>query len=140
MAAFSFSNGYPRAIGFAAGPVEIRQSEGWPTGSNHTWYVLTHLGPAYKLAPGANQAFTVSVSNVQGAAWRIPIIYTGIGTRFDWWVDHAKEALGRPLGGAAWSTNTPEMVGFSNQAVQRTGASRFAQETNRTLSAAGSRR
>jgi len=33
-----------------------------------------------------------------------------------------------------------EVIELHNKAIQRTGASRFAQETNRTSSAAGSRR
>lgn len=116
---FQFTNGLTRDIGFAAGPIEVKSSGGWPHGSNHTVYVLTHLGPAYKVSSGGAQAFTVPVSNMEEATWKVPIVYARVGSRLDSWVDRVKAVLGRPVGGVAWGTNTPEMVGLS-KVVQST--------------------
>ena len=139
-AQFELTNCFTRDIGFSAGPLEIRGSNGWPRGSNYTWYLLTHLGAAYKLGPGVKQSFVVSLSNADRVTWRIPIVYARVGSRLDSWIDRGKAAIGKPVGGAVWKTNTAEMFGLSNEAVQRTGASRVAQETNQISSAAGSRR
>lgn len=119
-ALFGITNGSTRDIGFSAGPIEIRGSDGWPNESNHMGYLLTHLGPAYKVSSGEAQAFTVPVSNVEGAAWRVPIVYAKLGSQLDSWVDRVRVVLGRPVGGVAWETNTPEMIGLSNQVVQPT--------------------
>src|SRR4051812_19771798 len=119
-ALFQFTNGLTRDIGFSAGPIEVKSSEGWPHGSNHTVYVLTHLGPAYKVPSGRAETFTVPVSDVEEATWRAPIVYARVGSRLDSWVDRVKGVLGRPVGGVAWGTNTPEMVGLSNQVMQPT--------------------
>ncbi len=113
-ALFQFTNGLSRDIGFSAGPIEILGSDGWPHGSNHTVYVLTHLGPAYRVSVGGAQVFTVPVSGLQGVTWRAPIVYAKVGSRLDSWVDKIKGVLGLPVGGVACGTNTPEMVGLSN--------------------------
>jgi len=123
-AQFELACGFARDIGFSAGPVELRGSKGWPEGSNHTWYVLTHLGPAYNVGPGRKQSFLVSLSNVDGATWRAPMVYAELGSRLDLWVDRVRAALGKPLVCVALMTNTPDMVGVSTQTVRVTDAGR----------------
>jgi len=133
MAQFTLSNGMKRDVGFGAANVQTRQPEGWPKG-----WILTN-GPCYKVGPGKTQRFTVPLRNVESAVWRVPVVYA-VGGRLDSFMYEAKSWLGLPHVATPYCTNTPEMIGLSNKTVQRTVASRSAQETNRASSAAGSRR
>lgn len=118
-ALFQLTNGLGRDIGFAAGPIEMQGSEGWPKGSNHTIYVGTHLGPAYKVRAGQTQCFSVSLTNLNSTmVWRVPIVYAKIASPMDALVDSIKVVLKRPVGGVAWSTYTPPVLGLSNQPAQ----------------------
>jgi hypothetical protein len=120
-ALFQLTNGMVHNIGFSAGPIELQGSEGWPKGSNHTVYVATHLGPAYKVGAGQTQCFSVSITNVNASiVWRVPVVYANIGSRLDAWLDKVKVVLKRPVAGVAWWTYTPEIVGLSNQPMQPT--------------------
>ena len=134
MAQFTFSNGSLRHIGFGAANVQVRQANGWPQG-----WMLTN-GPCYSVPPGMTQSFTVLLPNVEGAVWRVPIVYARVGTKLDSWIDQAKSVLGLPNVARPWYTNTLEMLGLSNESVQPTEASRSADARNRTPVAAGSRR
>jgi hypothetical protein len=109
LAQFTFSNGYSRHIGFAAANVQIRQANGWP----QSW-ILTN-GPAYDVGPGTTQKFSVLLPDVEGAVWRVPIIYHKVGTKLDSWIYQAKSIAGWPHVSRPSSTNTAVMVGLSNK-------------------------
>jgi hypothetical protein len=134
LAQFTFSNGSSRHIGFAAANVQIRQANGWP----QTW-TLTN-GPAYDVGPGMTQRFAVPLLDVEGAVWRVPVIYDRVGTKLDSLVYQARSIVGWPHVSRPSSTNTAEMIGLSNETVQRKGASRSAGDSNLTSSAADSHR
>lgn len=120
-ALFQLTNGLGRDIGFAAGPIEVQGSKGWPKGSNHTIYVGTHLGPAYKVRAGQTQCFSVCLTNVNSIMeWRAPVVYAKIASPMDRLLDSIKVVLKRPVGGVAWWTYTPPLVGLSNQPAQLT--------------------
>jgi hypothetical protein len=104
---FSFSNGIKRDLGFAAGNVQIRDSNGWPT-----HWTLTN-GPAYEVPAGATQLFVVSHPPAGDTYWRVPIIYARTPSRFASLLDNAKSWLGMPHVSKPFCTNTPEMHGLN---------------------------
>jgi hypothetical protein len=106
-ALFSFSNGIKRDLGFAAGNVQIRDSNGWPTD-----WILTN-GPAYEVPAGATQLFVVSHPPTGDTYWRVPIIYARTPSRFGSLLDDAKCWVGMPNVSKPLCTNTPEMHGLN---------------------------
>ena len=136
-AQFTFSNGFPRGIEVAAGAVQVRRPKGWPKVS-----VYGHpAGPVFTVTPNGAQIFAIPLPKVDGVVWRVPLNYEEADTTLELWTRRVKAALGRAGSGKPWLvTNTPEMVGVSDQTVERTGASRRVQETNQPSEAAGSRR
>jgi len=102
-ALFGFSNGIKRDLGFGAGNIQIRDSNGWPT----NWIVIN--GPAYEVPAGATQIFVVSHPPTGDTFWRVPIIYARTESRFALLLDW----LGMPHVSKPFCTNTPEMHGLN---------------------------
>ncbi len=134
VAQFTFSNGYSWHMGFAAAKVQVRQANGWP----QSW-ILTN-GPAYDVAPGMTQNFAVVLPDVEGAAWRVPIIYDKIGTKFDSWVYQAKSIVGLPHVSEPFSTNTAVMVGLSDPQGGANGKQPLSSDRNSSSAPAASGR
>ena len=157
LAQFKVANAFSRRVRFGAGLVQIRQPGGWPN-----WMQVTNNWSA--VAAGGTQVFAVPVPTLEGAIWRVPIIYqeaTSMAEDLRQLVKHTAYAIatwrwGHPtyrfVGGQASSfIDGPEMVGTSNSLVQQAAAGRpdpdpnrifrvLTWKTNRPPSAAGSRR
>lgn len=134
---FAVSNafGYPLVVSAAA--PQIRRSNRWSQVSLYGY----PGNPVFRVAPHSAQTFAVTLSNVDGAAWRVPLAYDKIKTRTECWSEDIKMALRLPVpANPVVFTNSPEIFGLSDYTVQRTGASHRVEETNPTSSVAGSRR
>jgi hypothetical protein len=150
LARFSVHNTFRRRVRFGVGEVQLYQTNGWPNA------MRVAGGAAWLSATaGAERVFSVPVPAIEGANWRVPIIYqedlsfiANVRFRIDlliWGI--ARWRPGRPAPfrhGDGFHRSLyaygPEMSALSSLPVDLTGANRSGQQTNRPPDADGLRR
>jgi hypothetical protein len=150
LAQFSVANHFPRRVSFGVCEVQLCQTNAWPG-----WMRDAGAGAWLALAAGREHAFSVPIPQVEGAKWRVPIMYRedlsfidGIRFRIDlfaWGI--ARWRPGKPVpvrNGVSFHrslfTYGPEMLGMSNPQGGANGRQPFSSEANSTLGPAASRR
>jgi hypothetical protein len=67
---FNVANSFSRRVRFGVEEVQIRQTNGWPStgrvAGGADWLTV---------AAGANRVFSVPAPSLEGATWRVPLIY-----------------------------------------------------------------
>ncbi len=152
-AQFTASNAFGYKLICSTAAPQIRLTNGWSPGGHggnpgneNGWSPGSHYGypgnAVFTVAPHGANTFAVVLSNMDGAVWRVPLAYDEVlqpGIKH--WLRPLAELFRLPVAETRGGyTTTPEIVGLSNYSVERTGASRLGQETDRTSGAAGSRR
>ena len=150
LAQFSVANRFSRRVRFGVCDVQVRQTNGWP---NSIWAT----GGAVWLAvsAGGERAFSVPAPALRVANWRVPLMYQEDLSFMDnvrfhldllaWGIPRWRPGKPVPVRHGDRFHRTlfaygPEMLGLSNPSVQRTEASRSADQTNPLPGAAGFRR
>ncbi len=138
---FDVANAYRRRVRFGVGDVQIRQTNRWPSSVRVSANWLS-------VAAGSHRVFSVPAPPVEGAAWRVPLIYQVEPPTFDrvrnqitdWALFIARWRPGRTValyrGIPPLFINGPEMTGLSNQPAQQTEGSRSSPPTTPASAAA----
>jgi hypothetical protein len=150
LAQFNVANAFSRRVRFGVEEVQIRQTNGWPSTGR-----VADGADWLAVAAGANRVFSVPAPSLQGATWRVPIVYQvdppsidNVRLRIDllaWGIARWRPGKPAPVrhgGGFHRNLHTygPEL----GRGIEPNGAANGSQpirsETNQTSSAAGSRR
>jgi hypothetical protein len=150
LAQFKVANTFSRRLAFGIGEVQVRYTNGWPD-----WMRVAGGAAWIPVRGGSDGLFSVSTRSLEGVTWRVPLMYSvdlsfieDLRFRIDglaWSIPRWRPGQPPPVRhGDAYHRSFfvygPEMMGLSNPPVQRTEASRSAEELNQISGAAGARR
>jgi len=150
LAQFRVANHCSRRVRAGVCEVQLYQTNGWPD-----WYRVAGGAAWLPVAAGRERVFSVPVPLMEGANWRVPLPYQedlsiidNVRFRIDglaWAIPRWHPGSPAPVRHGDSFHRTliaygPEMLGVSNPAVQRTEASRSADQRNPSPGAAGFRR
>jgi hypothetical protein len=146
LAQFKVANTFSRRVAFGIGEVQVRQTNGWPD-----WMRVVGGAAWIPVRAGSDGLFSVSTRSLEGVTWRVPLMYSvdlsfieDLRFRIDglaWSIPRWRPSQPPPVRhGDAYHRSFfvygPEMMGLSNPPVQRTEASRSAEESNQISGAA----